>query len=61
MFPVVIFNFLQNVHEKLGKASRLEGAPYPSVVYLNQPVMFINNKWRQRDMTAIVKDYLKLR
>ena len=30
--------------EKLAKASRLEGAPYPSVVYLNQPVMFINNK-----------------
>ena len=47
--------------EKLGKASRLEGAPFPSVVYLNQPVMFINNKWRHRDMTAIVKDYLKLR
>ena len=47
--------------ENLGKASRLVGAPYPSVVYLNQPVMFINNKWRHRDMTAIVKDYLKLR
>ena len=41
--------------ENLGKASRLEGAPYPSVVYLNQPVMFINNKWRHRDMLLLLK------
>lgn len=26
--------------EKLGKARRLEGALYSSVVYLNQPMMF---------------------